>query len=336
MKGALRLVALCGLTLVAAVSLLSAQEAAVEEAGFGPMERMVAPVLGQSDRDLVYTPVTPCRIIDTRLAGGALAANTQRDFLATGVNLSAQGGSPTGCNIPFGPTSAVMFNFIAVTVTGVVGAGNLQAWAWTPAVPPPPPASILNFNSDFNIANGIAVPICDPILFTPCTSELFIRANFSSTHVVADVVGYFHRFPTGQASFTATKATSATTGIGISCMNQAGAEITVFTQPSLGTLLVRANAVLRFNHQNGTSDVAELYIGTSPTDCTCSLGFSTVHTIPASWPTTNLDVTVPVSCSFQVGPGSHTYYLNAISTSGSATPESFQHSGMEVIYNAQP
>ena len=47
--------------------------------------------LGDSQADLVYTPVTPCRIIDTRLAGGAIAAGTTRSFLVTGTNFSPRG-----------------------------------------------------------------------------------------------------------------------------------------------------------------------------------------------------------------------------------------------------
>ena len=58
--------------------------------------------LGDTQADLVYTPVTPCRIIDTRLGGGIMAANTTRDFLVTGTDYSAQGGSATGCGVPYG------------------------------------------------------------------------------------------------------------------------------------------------------------------------------------------------------------------------------------------
>jgi hypothetical protein len=36
--------------------------------------------LGDTTQDYVFTPVTPCRIFDTRNAGGALAADTARDF----------------------------------------------------------------------------------------------------------------------------------------------------------------------------------------------------------------------------------------------------------------
>ena len=34
-------------------------------------QRLVARALGSAASDLVYTPITPCRILDTRVAGGA-------------------------------------------------------------------------------------------------------------------------------------------------------------------------------------------------------------------------------------------------------------------------
>jgi hypothetical protein len=55
--------------------------------------------LGDSQADLVYTPVTPCRIIDTRIVGGVIAAGTTTSFLVTGTDLSSQGGSATGCGV---------------------------------------------------------------------------------------------------------------------------------------------------------------------------------------------------------------------------------------------
>jgi hypothetical protein len=42
--------------------------------------------LGDAARDLVFVPVEPCRIIDTRIAGGAIAANSTRNFDVTAVS----------------------------------------------------------------------------------------------------------------------------------------------------------------------------------------------------------------------------------------------------------
>jgi hypothetical protein len=165
-------------------------------------------VLGDSQADLVYTPVTPCRIIDTRLAGGVIAAGMTRDFLVTGTNYSAQGGSAAGCGIPFGPTTAVMVNFVAVNPRG---AGNLRV---TPYGKPIPVASIINFRAGVNLANGIAVAVCDPSA-TTCLSDLTIRPDVSATDVVADVQGYFQRVSTGGVG-TALLADSAVTAPKIS------------------------------------------------------------------------------------------------------------------------
>ena len=60
---------------------------------------LVTPVMAQDD--LIYVPVDPCRIVDTRIAGGAITANTNRNFLVSGTlgELAVQGGQ-TDCLDP--------------------------------------------------------------------------------------------------------------------------------------------------------------------------------------------------------------------------------------------
>ena len=68
--------------------------------------------LGDTGADLIYTPVAPCRIIDTREpgAGGPILGNTTRDFMVTGTTgFESQGGHAGGCGIPEDATS-VMIN----------------------------------------------------------------------------------------------------------------------------------------------------------------------------------------------------------------------------------
>jgi len=150
-------------------------------------------VLGEfSDRELVFNPVTPCRVFDTRFAvAGKLLANTQRNFLVTGqgVDLSSQGGSATGCNINFGPAKAVVINFVAVAPSG---AGNLRAWAVADPQPAAPTAAVMNFSPTLSaLANGIVVPICDVTKTSCVAGDLRLQADVSAVHVVGDVVGYF-------------------------------------------------------------------------------------------------------------------------------------------------
>jgi hypothetical protein len=111
-------------------------------------------------------------------------------------SLASQGGNPSGCGIPLGPATAVIINFAAVTPTG---SGNLRAWAVADPQPPAPTAAVMNFSTALPaLANGVAVPICDPAATSCAAGDLRLQADVSSVHVVGDVVGYFSR-PTNRA-----------------------------------------------------------------------------------------------------------------------------------------
>jgi hypothetical protein len=140
----------------------------------------------------VFVPVTPCRVLDTRLsAGGILVADTAQPFLVAGdTGFAAQGGNASGCGVPLGAVAAAV-NFAA---TESAGTGNVRAYAWASPPPTPPLAATINY---WNVAipsvaipNGAIVPLCDPALAT-CTFDVFLLARASPTHLVADVTGYF-------------------------------------------------------------------------------------------------------------------------------------------------
>ncbi len=164
--------------------------------------------LGDSQADLVYTPLTPCRIIDTRSAAGPIAAGTTRSFLVTGTDYSAQGGKATGCGVPYGPTTAAMINFVVATPAGP---GNVRVTPFGKAIPL---AAIVNFTTGVTLGNGLAVATCDPSS-TTCTSDITIQIDVSATNLVADVQGYFRRVSTGGVG-TALLADAAVTAAKIS------------------------------------------------------------------------------------------------------------------------
>jgi hypothetical protein len=159
-------------------------------------------VLGDSQADLVYTPVTPCRIIDTRVAGGALSPGLPRSFKVTG-DTTFQGGA--NCGIPFGPATSAMINFVAVSP---VGRGNMQITPFGQAIPL---ASFINYSNTAGtaLANGLAVALCNPSAAT-CTNDVTLQANVSAVDLVADVQGYFQRVSAGGVG-TALLADSAVT-----------------------------------------------------------------------------------------------------------------------------
>jgi hypothetical protein len=159
----------------------------------------VPKTLGSVTNDLVYTPVTPCRVFDSRtVAGGAgpLVPGSPRDLLVSGTTgFPAQGGFAGGCGVPFGATSAII-NFVSASPAG---AGNLRAYAVASPQPAAPTAAVLNFGVVSGLpalANGIAAPLCNPAA-TSCTAgDVRLEVFGSSTEVIGDVVGYF-RNPTG-------------------------------------------------------------------------------------------------------------------------------------------
>jgi len=139
-----------------------------------------------SGPELAYTPIVPCRIVDTRSgAGGAFVPGATRNWLATnpGGTFAAQGGSSTtNCGIPV-KAAAVTVNFTVFNT----GAGPAFITAW-PFNQPRPGTATLNWTSvGAQVANGAIVPLCTG---AGCTSDFSVFAS-SSTDMVVDVVGYF-------------------------------------------------------------------------------------------------------------------------------------------------
>jgi hypothetical protein len=168
--------------------------------GSQPRERLVGPLhpltsnfmgadkvpmlkyLGDVGDDLTFTPVAPCRLVDTRVAGGLLPPRSARAFSATQPSLiAAAGGNPSGCAIPTGPSS------LALTLTVVTPAqhGNLVAYIDGGSVPL---ASALNFLAGQIIANTTVVPSTSTLGFN---FDIFNNSD-GATDVVVDIVGYFY------------------------------------------------------------------------------------------------------------------------------------------------
>jgi Right handed beta helix region len=133
---------------------------------------------------LSYTPVTPCRIVDTRLAGGAIPPGGIRSYNVWG-DVAPQGGNPAGCPSPKGEPLAVHIN---VTAVPVAGAGNIVAYPFGSTAPN---ASLVNYLSGAqNIANSGTVKTC-----FNCGKDINIKSNNGTTHVVIDVLGYDFKKP---------------------------------------------------------------------------------------------------------------------------------------------
>jgi hypothetical protein len=139
------------------------------------------PATGQA----LFVPITPCRVVDTRqVANGLVQANSIKSFDVNGATLAAQGGNAAGCPaIPFGIT-AVAAN---VTVTGgtrtSAGLPYLKAW---PAGAAEPSASVINFDTVSDIANGLTLAVSPG-----ASNKLSVKPELASTHVLIDILGYY-------------------------------------------------------------------------------------------------------------------------------------------------
>jgi len=148
--------------------------------------------LGSSTGDLVYTPLAPCRIYDSRPGSGVQGAGTGPIVPGSVQAIDVAGGAAASCGVPFPTAKAAVLNF---TIANAAGPGDLRAWAWDSSNPPPPNSSIVNYATvtGLNIANGIVVPLCNTATATSgsCSKDLFLVADSHATHLVIDVLGYF-------------------------------------------------------------------------------------------------------------------------------------------------
>jgi len=157
---------------------------AILDAGsFAEMESVLAP---HTDKDFVFTPVNPCRIVDTRVAGpGIVVAGTSRVYYTHGggATMAAQGGDPSGCPSPRGEPRGVFINMIAVDP---LSKGNIQVR---------PIGATQGLSVNFNAANNVNLANAGAIkssYFHASGRDIEVKANFASAHVVIQILGYYH------------------------------------------------------------------------------------------------------------------------------------------------
>jgi hypothetical protein len=143
-----------------------------------------APVTGPA---MLYTPVTPCRLIDTRNSGGplggpSLSANQQRTFSLAGQ-----------CGLPDLSNGGVL----SVNVTAVPkgGLGYLTVWGTSETENNVPATSTLNSPKGTVVANAAFLTI------NPSTDTSISAMASNDTDLVVDVNGYFSTGTAGLAYY---------------------------------------------------------------------------------------------------------------------------------------
>jgi hypothetical protein len=298
--------------------------------------------LGQANTDLVYVPVAPCRIIDTRLAGGKYAANQTRHYSIVGTSdYSSYGGNAAGCDIPGDTVSnpidvsglfivsvtqkvrALVLNIVAVNPNG---AGDIRAWPQNQTMPT---ASVLNYAaySGLNLANGITVTSCDAFDFLfpydPCPNgDVSFYAEAAGTHLVVDVAGYY--IPATGYGKRRSAQNDDNIAIPAACTNLLSTSLANSSGYSR-TVICTASVTVADYHAAGTPDILDTKISNvSGTTCP-TFGFmgaagETLWDVQASEPAGTYYNTLNSMMTFELNAGATgTYYLNAQTFSGSTT-----------------
>lgn len=308
-------------------------EAAAATSSGEELQNVTSQALGDAESDLLFVPVEPCRIIDTRLAGGMMAAGAVRHFEVAGTaNFEAQGGKAGGCGIPLGASTplaaAVVINVIAV---GPQGPGHLRAWEFNQ---PPPNASIINYSnvSGLNIANGVVVPIAG---ISSLDKDLSIDANVSPTFVVADVTGYFTRFPAEQFQGGLKSTVITTQNITLTSLSDGACKelnTCTVTADAAGTVIVEAWGQFVASHTAGTLD--RVAIGVETVDPVVCNGDDTVdasdfEVSAALGSNPDVDFTVSHGRAFSQAAGqTRTYRLSGQMISGANAGDAIENSRM--------
>ena len=142
-----------------------------------------ARALGDAADDLVFVPVTPCRILDTRVAGGQIAGGTTRGFDVTAVSdYSFQGGNASNCG---GAGSVGSFAAAAINFTVVFpsSAGYITAFPFGGTQP-------LSTSMDFD-GGGLRSTTSIVKLDQGASANEMTVYSHATTHLVADIIGYF-------------------------------------------------------------------------------------------------------------------------------------------------
>ncbi|MCA9134980.1 MAG: cadherin-like domain-containing protein, partial [Planctomycetales bacterium] len=102
----------------------------------------------------VYVPITPCRIVDTRIVGGPLGNREIRDYAVSGSGnaFAQQGGQADGCGIPEGALAVEA----SVTAVSPADSGFFRAW---PSGTSMPNATFMNFDRGMDITNTGSITI---------------------------------------------------------------------------------------------------------------------------------------------------------------------------------
>jgi len=189
--------------------------------------------------ELKFVPVQPCRIIDTRRAGGVVT-NTVRHFSAFG-GYAGQGGNAAGCGIP-SYAKALSINIGAISQGG--SSGYVKGYPFGTAEPL---ASLVNFDKSGAVANMVNLPV------TAGNPSFSLKVQ-GSAHLFADVAGYYAATPYVAVSPDGSINTGIASGVVSVTKGSTGRYTIVFDRPVRGCGAT-TNTIVWDNNTDASADV---------------------------------------------------------------------------------
>lgn len=182
--------------------------------------------LGSTTNDLVFTPLTPCRIADTRLASGGsgpITASSSKAFEVWGTsNYAFQGGNAAGCGLSAEHPQAVVLNVTAVTPTAPGYATVYPANAASR-----PNISSINYVTGAVVNNTVVSP-----LGTVGLNDVQIYTVAQANYVI-DIVGFFDAPHATPLDCTTVSGTTSSIAAGTNGQAFAPACTTGYTQTAI-------------------------------------------------------------------------------------------------------
>ena len=152
------------------------------EAASGSSAASVAAGLGSATTDLVYVPITPCRVLDTRAGGAAVAAGVVKSYYFVNSNVGGGSCSVTS-QIPGSYSAAAFAANVTVDESGLSGFGAgsyLQIYPESGSTT----TSFMNFNPNQIIANAGIISL------NQANGKFSVVSN-APTQVIVDTYGAF-------------------------------------------------------------------------------------------------------------------------------------------------
>ena len=146
--------------------------------GDGPAVVAPAALTPVSKQQMVYSPIAPCRVVDTRKTSPLSSGSTRNFYVAGGFGFAPQGGKTGGCGVPLGATSVS----VSITAIDPSGVGFLQA---SPSDSPTSVVTVLNYGKQ-GITSGATLG-----LGLGSSPQLRVKNSGGPTDLAIDVTGYY-------------------------------------------------------------------------------------------------------------------------------------------------